>query len=124
MKRLEAIIHPLVRGAQEAFLAEACRAGHTLAILDIPLLFETGAEGRVDRILVVTAPADVQRARVLARPGMTEDKFAAILARQLPDAEKRARADHVIDTSKGFEAARADVGRLIALLSKTGEKPH
>jgi dephospho-CoA kinase len=124
MKRLEAIIHPLVREAQEAFLAHARRAGHTLAVLDIPLLFETGAEGRVDRILVVTAPGDVQRARVLARPGMTEDKFAAILARQLPDAEKRARAHHVIDTSDGFEAARAAVRSLIAQLSKTAKKPH
>jgi dephospho-CoA kinase len=114
---LEAIIHPMVRAEQQRFIDDARAAGHKLAVLDIPLLFETGAEARVDAIVVVTAPFDVQRARVLARPGMSESNFAAILARQTPDAEKRARADFVIDTSRGLDAARADVRAIIAELS-------
>jgi dephospho-CoA kinase len=119
MQKLEGIIHPLVRAGQEAFLAGAAADGHLLAVLDIPLLFETGADARVDQVLVVTAPAGIQRERVLAREGMTEAKFAAILARQTPDAEKRSRAHHVIDTSTGLEATRAAVRRLISQLSKT-----
>jgi dephospho-CoA kinase len=107
LRRLEAIVHPHVRAAEAAFLAEA-RARHApLAVLDIPLLYETGAESRVDRVLVVTAPPEVQRERVLARPGMTAAKLDAILARQMPDAEKRARADFVLDTSGGLAAARS-----------------
>ncbi len=119
MKKLEAIIHPLVRQAQNEFLAEAKASGAEFAVLDIPLLFETHAESRVDRIVVVTAPENVQRTRVLARPGMTIEKFEAILARQMPDAEKRARADFVIDTSLGIETARDEVRTILAQLSKT-----
>ncbi|HSI39692.1 MAG TPA: dephospho-CoA kinase [Xanthobacteraceae bacterium] len=113
LKRLEAIVHPLVRAREAAFLAEAQASGAKLAVLDIPLLYETGAERRVDAVLVVTAPDAVQRARVLARPGMTEAMFAAILAKQLPDDEKRRRADYVIDTAGGLEPAREAVRRLI-----------
>lgn len=114
LRDLEAIVHPLVRADADAFLARHRTAGAPLAVLDIPLLYETGGRGRVDRVVVVTAPAAVQRERVLARPGMTEEKFAAILARQVPDAEKRARADYVIDTGEGLDAARAAVRALIA----------
>jgi dephospho-CoA kinase len=114
LKRLEAIVHPLVRREERAFLA-ACRArGNALVVLDIPLLFEIGRQGDVDRVVVVSADAATQRERVLARPGMTEQKFEAILARQTPDAEKRRRADYVIDTGKGLEHARAEVRRIIA----------
>ncbi|ESW88928.1 dephospho-CoA kinase [Mesorhizobium sp. M1005] len=116
LKRLEAIIHPLVRADADAFLAEHRAAGAPLAVLDIPLLFETGGRDRVDKVVVVTAPPEVQRARVLARPGMNEEKLASILARQVPDAEKRRRADFVIDTGQGFDAARAAVKAIIAEL--------
>lgn len=116
LKRLEAIIHPLVRADADAFLAENRAAGAPLAVLDIPLLFETGGGNRVDKVVVVTAPPEVQHARVLARPGMNEEKLASILARQVPDAEKRRRADFVIDTGQGFDAARAAVKAIIAEL--------
>ncbi|MGA0561993.1 dephospho-CoA kinase [Ancylobacter sp. VNQ12] len=118
MKRLESIVHPLVRARETAFLERAAEAGEDIAVLDIPLLYETGAAGRVDAVLVVTAPESVQRARVLARPGMTEDKLAVILSRQLPDSEKRRRADHVIDTGHGLAHARSEVAALLALLRK------
>lgn len=117
LKRLETIVHPLVREVETAFLARHRLAGTPLVVLDIPLLFEVGAEGRVDRIAVVTAPAEVQRARVLARPGMTEPKFEAILAKQVPDAEKRARADYIVDTGQGMEPARRSVDRIIGELT-------
>ncbi len=119
--RLEAIVHPLVQAAEKTFLDESARAGHRLVVLDIPLLFETGGEIRVDRTLVVTAPADVQRDRVMARPGMTEERFAAILARQMPDAEKRRRADYLIDTSLGLEFAEAKVADLITVLTSEAD---
>ncbi len=118
MRRLEDIVHPLVRAREAAFLAKAAGAGAPLAVLDIPLLFETGAEERTDAILVVTAPEAVQRARVMARPGMTEEKFAAILQRQMPDAEKRRRADYLLDTGPGLEHARAEVAALVARLTE------
>jgi dephospho-CoA kinase len=121
MKKLEAIIHPLVRADADAFVARHRDAGARLVVLDIPLLFETGGRGRVDKVVVVTALAEVQRERVLARPGMTEEKLAAILASQVPDAEKRRQADFIIDSSQGLEAARAEVARIIADL--TGDKP-
>jgi dephospho-CoA kinase len=121
LRRLESIVHPLVREAEMEFLARHRAAGTSLVVLDIPLLFEVGAEARVDRIAVVTAPAEVQRARVLARPGMTEEKFEAILAKQVPDSEKRARADFVIDTGQGLEPARQAVARIIGEL--TGALP-
>jgi dephospho-CoA kinase len=114
MKRLEAIVHPAVGEERAAF--DAAHGESPLIVDDIPLLFETGGERRVDRVAVVSAPAAVQRARVLARPGMTEEKFAAILARQLPDAEKRARADFVIDTSVPLDETRARIRALIACL--------
>ncbi|TPL81232.1 dephospho-CoA kinase [Mesorhizobium sp. B2-3-13] len=114
LKKLEAIIHPLVRADADAFLARHRNAGESIAVLDIPLLFETGGRGRVDKVVVVTAPAEVQRQRVLARPGMSEEKLASILAKQVPDAEKRRLADFVIDTGEGLEAARAAVAAIIA----------
>jgi dephospho-CoA kinase len=113
LKRLEAIVHPLVQASERRFLAEAQARGAKVAVLDIPLLFETGSDRRVDAVVVVSAPPGVQRARVLARPGMTVEKFEAILAKQMPDAEKRARADFVVDTSQGFEAARAQVRAIL-----------
>ena len=118
MRRLEAIVHPLVARARDAFLAEAERSGAPVAVLDIPLLYETGGERLCDAVVVVSAPPELQRERVLARPGMTEAKFAAILAKQMPDAEKRARADFVVDTSRGFDAARAQVGEILARVAK------
>lgn len=116
MKKLESIIHPLVHEKEQAFLKEAETRGDKLVVLDIPLLFETGGKNRVDKIIVVTAPASVQRERVLARDGMTEEKFEAILARQVPDSEKREKADFVIDTSEGLEAAKERVKEIIGLL--------
>jgi dephospho-CoA kinase len=117
IERLETIVHPLVAEARERFLANAERHGAAVAVLDIPLLFETGGEMRCDAVVVVSAPADVQRARSFERPGMTEQKFAAILAKQLPDAEKRARADFIVDTSKGFDAAHAQVRDILARIA-------
>ena len=114
IKKLETIVHPLVRKAEERFLAEAERKGAGVAVLDIPLLFETGGDKRCDAVVVVSAPSDVQRSRAFERPGMTEQKFSAILAKQMPDADKRARGDFVVDTSKGFDAARAQVRDILA----------
>ena len=122
LKRLEAIVHPLVREDEQAFLKIASESGAALAILDIPLLFETGGGSRVDKTVVVSAPPDAQRERVLARPGMTAEKFAAILSKQMPDAEKRARADFVIDTGGTLEETRRQVGEIIAALG--GENRH
>lgn len=116
MRRLEAIVHPLVREKREAFLAEAAVGGAGLAVLDIPLLFETGAEAEVDVVVVASAPEPVQKARVLARPGMTEARFAAILAKQTPDAEKRRRAHFVIETGNGLGDAARQVRAVIAAL--------
>jgi dephospho-CoA kinase len=112
--RLEALVHPAVAREREAFLAANAQA--PLVILDIPLLFEAGGWEQVDRILVVSAPAEVQRERVLRRPGMTESRFESILAKQLPDAEKRDRADFVVETSGSLEATRAQVRAVIACL--------
>jgi dephospho-CoA kinase len=114
--RLEAIVHPLVARAQADFLAANRAAGAPVAVLDIPLLFETGGDKRVDKTVVVSAPPDIQRARVLARPNMTDEKLAAILSAQVPDAEKRARADFVIDTSATLEETRAQVRALLDAL--------
>jgi dephospho-CoA kinase len=113
LRRLEAIVHPMVHDVERRLLEDAEAAGHKVAVLDIPLLFETGSDQRVDAVVVVTAPPDVQRARVMARPGMTEEKFAAILAKQMPDAEKRRRADFVVDSSQGLDAARAQVRAIL-----------
>ncbi len=117
LKKVEAIVHPLVRADAGAFLERSRASGAPIAVLDIPLLFETGGRGRVDKVVVVTAPAEVQRERVLARPGMTEEKFEAILAKQVPDAEKRRLADYIVDTGKGLEPARAAVRSIIADLT-------
>lgn len=113
---LEAIIHPLVRAREKAFLDAQRDRGSPLVLLDIPLLYETGGEARVDKVVVVTCDPDIQRQRVLARPGMTEEKFQLILSRQTPDAEKRKRADFLIDTGKGLEAARKAVEEIVGSL--------
>ena len=118
IERLEQIVHPLVTRARERFLAEAERSGAAVAVLDVPLLFETGGERRCDAVVVVSAPAEMQRARAFERPGMSEDKLSAILAKQMPDAEKRARADFVVDTSRGFDAARAQVREILKAVAK------
>ena len=117
LKKLETIVHPLVREEEEAFRRSAEETGATLALIDIPLLFETGGDKRVDKIVVVSAPVEVQRTRVLARPGMTQEKLDAILARQTPDSEKRARADFILDTSGGFDDLRCQIIGIIAELS-------
>lgn len=109
LKRLEAIVHPLVRKHEERFLAEARARGEKIVVLDIPLLYETGGDKRVDAVVVVTAPHDIQRQRVLERPGMTVDKLEALLAKQMPDAEKRRRADFVVDSGQGPQHARKQV---------------
>ena len=114
LKQLEAIVHPLVRAAQARFLADAERSGAPVAVLDVPLLFETGGDRRVDAVVVVSAPADVQRARTLDRAGMTAEKFEALLQKQMPDNEKRRRADFVVDTSQSFDSARAQVRAILA----------
>jgi len=113
LKRLEAIVHPLVHEAERRLLAEAEAAGEKIAVLDIPLLFETGADQRVDAVVVVSAPPEVQKARVIERPGMTLEKLESILAKQMQDEEKRRRADFVVDTSQGFDAARAQVRAIL-----------
>ncbi|ANG98109.1 dephospho-CoA kinase [Brucella pseudogrignonensis] len=116
LKKLESIIHPLVHEEEAAFLARARADGADIALIDIPLLFETGGQSRVDKVAVVSAPADIQRERVLSRAGMTEAKFEAILARQMPDVDKRARADFVIDSSGDFDETRAQIKAIIAEL--------
>ena len=109
LKKLEAIVHPLVGESRVGFFQQAVAEGADIVILDIPLLFETGGEKRMDAVVVVSAPADLQRQRVMARPGMDEAKLDAILARQMADAEKRARAHFVIDTGQGLDHARTQV---------------
>jgi len=120
-RRLETIVHPLVAAGRVAELEAARAAGVKLAVLDIPLLFETGGDRAVDAVVVVTADAETQRQRVLARPGMTVERFEAILARQIPDAEKRRRADFIVDTS-GLESARAQVTNIVDAVLSPGWK--
>jgi dephospho-CoA kinase len=116
LERLNAIVWPLMGEARAEFFRQARDAGAEVVVLDIPLLLETGGQRSVDKVVVVSAPADVQRQRVLARPGMTEAKFEALLAAQMDDADKRALADFVIDTSSGFDHARRQVTEILAAL--------
>ena len=116
LARLEGIVHPLVKAVEAEFVESCKRAGHPVMILDIPLLFEKGGADRMDYVVVVSAPADVQRQRVLARLGMTEEVFESILAKQTPDSIKREKADFVIDTSRGFDHARSEVARILEIL--------
>ena len=122
---LEKIVHPLVAHEQQQFLAEAVAKGAEMVVMDIPLLFETGGHARMDAVVVVSAPAEIQRARVLSRPGMTEDKLDHILSRQMPDAEKRAQAHFVVETDKGLDHALAQVKDIVAALQerRLKEKP-
>ena len=115
-KQLEAIVHPLVFDAERAFLRREAASGAGMAVLEIPLLLETGGEKRVDAVVVVSAPADAQRARVLQRPGMTAEKLDQLLARQIPDADKRARADFVVDTGGTFAETDAQVDNVVESL--------
>ncbi|MFZ1106171.1 MAG: dephospho-CoA kinase [Hyphomicrobiaceae bacterium] len=115
-RRLEAIVHPLVLAAERAFLQRQAGKGASVAVLEIPLLLETGGEQRVDVVVVVSAPADEQRERVMRRPGMTAQKLAQVLARQMPDAAKRARADFVVDTGGTFAETEAQVDNIIESL--------
>ncbi len=119
---LEAVVHPLVRAREKAFLDEQRALGKKVVVLDIPLLFETGGDRRVDKIVVVSCEPAVQRQRVLSRPGMTPEKFELILSRQTPDAEKRARADYVIDTGHGIDMARSQVKTLLKELGEQAER--
>lgn len=116
LKQIEAIVHPLVGKDRADFLAAARDQGVPLVLVDVPLLFETGGEAYVDAVIVVSCSPEMQRNRVLARPGMTEEKFASILARQTPDEVKRAKSDFVIDTGLGLDAAREQVGKVYAAL--------
>jgi len=118
LKKLETIVHPQVLAAERRILAEAEARDEKVAVLDIPLLFETGADQRVDAVVVVSAPAELQHSRVLKRPGMTIEKLEAILARQMPDAEKRRRADFVVDTSGDFNATRAQIRAILAAVAR------
>jgi len=118
LKQIEAIVHPLVGKDRADFLAATRDQGASLVLVDVPLLFETGGEAYVDAVIVVSCSPEMQRARVLARPGMTEEKFASIVARQTPDDVKRAKADFVIDTGLGLDAAREQVGMVHAALIK------
>jgi dephospho-CoA kinase len=118
LARLEAIVHPLVSVSTDKFLAQAETRGTPVVVLDVPLLFEANLECRCDAIVVVSAPPDVQRRRTLERPGMTEEKFAAILAKQMPDAEKRRRADFIVDSSRDFAHTRAQIRDILQAVAK------
>lgn len=124
LTRIESIVHPIVRQLREDAISAARDAGVELFVLDIPLLFETNGADSVDKVLVVTAPADIQRERALARPGMTPEQFERILARQTPDAQKRERADFLIDTSLGLDAARQSVLETINTLTSKSAGRH
>jgi dephospho-CoA kinase len=123
MKTLEQILHPRVRAAEMAFVLREQKNGAWLVVLDIPLLYETGADARVDKVLVVTAAAEEQQCRALARPDMTPEKLEHILARQMPDAEKRKRADFVVETDKGLDHSRLQVQHVLEQL-KQETMPH
>ncbi|MFN3625082.1 MAG: dephospho-CoA kinase [Hyphomicrobium sp.] len=116
LRELEAIVHPSVREAERSFLRAEARRGTQIAVLEIPLLLEVGADKLVDAVIVMSAPAEIQRERMLKRPGMTKEKLDSLIARQMPDAEKRAKADFVVDTGNGIEASQAHLDRIIAAL--------
>jgi dephospho-CoA kinase len=118
MKRLESIVHPMLRAHHQKFLDDAEKSGAPVAVVDVPLLYETGGESRVDAVVVVTTAPDVQRERILARDGMTPEKLDAILAKQLPDAEKRRRADFIVDTSHGLDPVRIRVREILDQVAK------
>lgn len=123
LAELEGIVHPMVRAEEERFLAHAVALRVPIAVLDVPLLLETGGAGRCDAVMVVTAPEPVQRARVLARPGMTEEKLASILAKQMPDAIKRGQAHFLVDTGRGFASAERQVGDILrAVAGRQGRR--
>ncbi|WP_375413515.1 dephospho-CoA kinase [uncultured Bradyrhizobium sp.] len=121
IRRLEQIVHPMLRGYHQKFLADAERSGAPVAVVDVPLLYETGGENRVDAVVVVTTTPEIQRQRILARNNMSEQKLDAILARQMPDAEKRERADFVVDTSHGLGPVRA---RIRDILDQAAKMPR
>lgn len=123
LRRLEAIVHPLVARSRDAFIDNARKTGARVVVLDVPLLFETGGEQVLDAVVVVSAPHDVQRRRVMERPGMTAERLDALVARQTPDAEKRARADFVVDTGQGLNHARAQVRQILATVSDPAWRP-
>jgi dephospho-CoA kinase len=118
LRRLESIVHPLVRQSEARFLAAARARGAKVVVLDIPLLYETGGEARVDAVVVVSAPTEIQRERVLQRPAMTLDKLESLLAQQLPDADKRRRADFLVDSGQGIEHARKQVKEILTQVAK------
>jgi len=118
LAHLESIVHPLVAKARDAFIAEAQARGAPVILLDVPLLFETGGERHCDAVVVVSAPLDIQRRRAFERPGMTEEKFAALVGKQVPDAEKRRRADFIVDSSQSFDHARAQVRDILRAIAK------
>jgi dephospho-CoA kinase len=118
MAKLEAIVHPLVAAVRDRFLADAQACGAPVVVLDVPLLFETGGERGCDAVVVISAPVQLQRQRAFERPGMTEEKFAALVAKQMPDAEKRRRADFIVDSSQSFEHARAQVRDILQAVAK------
>ena len=122
LRQLEQIVHPLVRKHQRQFIDRCAQGGHPIAVLDIPLLLESEHQPDVDRIVVVSVPADMQRERALARPGMTEEKLDLILSRQMPDSQKRVLADFVVDTSMGLDHARAQVGEIVETLRKEAHR--
>lgn len=122
IKKLESIVHPLVGMERQRFLAEAEARGEPFVVLDIPLLFEGRGRAGVDAVIVVSAPADMQKSRVLARPGMTEEKFAAILARQVPDADKRAGADYVVDTGVALAETEAQIAEVLVDLRRRADR--
>jgi dephospho-CoA kinase len=122
MKQLEGIVHPMLGASRQKFLLDAEHSGAPVAVVDVPLLFETGGEKRVDAVVVVTTSPEIQRARILARENMTPEKLDAILARQLPDAEKRARADFVVDTSDGLEPVRARIRDILQQAAKMPQR--
>ena len=123
LKRLNSVVHPIIGALRRTFFDEAQAAGADLVVLDIPLLLEGGGERGMDAVAVVTAPPEMQRERVLQREGMTAEHFEAILAHQMPDAEKRARADFVIDTSQGLEPVRRQVDEILAIMRDPQRRP-